>query len=112
MTQDPGLAGLGDILKQAREMSRHVAETREKLRHETYTASVGGDLVTAVVNGAGEVVKVEIAPSALDGDDREMLEDLVTAAVNEALRKAREASRQALSRLTGGIDVAGMLGLS
>lgn len=108
MSTFSSLRGMGDILKHARQMSQQLGEMRERLRSQSFTASVGGDLVKAVVNGEGELLTIEIDPSVTD---RKMLEDLVVAAVNQAAKKAREAYREALSGLTGGIDVAGMLGL-
>jgi len=106
------LPGIMDMIKQAREMSRKLGELRQRLRSETFTASVAGDLVKASVNGDGEPVKIEIDPSLLKPEEKEMLEDLIAAATAQAVRKARERYREELSRLTGGIDVMGMLGLS
>jgi len=112
VTDFPGFGGIADLLKHAREMGKQVGEVRERLRRETFSASVGGDLVKATVNGEGEVLRVEIDDALLTSDDREMLEDLVAAAVNGATKKSRDRLRQEMSRLTGGIDVAGILGLS
>ena len=108
----PNIPGLGDIVEKARDMGRQMNEVRERLRSETVEASVGGDMVSATVNGAGEVVKIKIDPSAIDPNEKEMLEDLVVAAVNQASKKARERYREEVSRLTGGIDVPGLFGLS
>lgn len=112
MSALPGIGGIGDILKHAREAGRQFKDIRERLKSRSFTASVGGDLVTATVNGEGELLKLQIDPSAASKNDREMLEDLVVAAVNQAIKKSREAYREELSGLTGGIDVAGILGLS
>ena len=112
MSEASGPGGLGDILKHAREVGKQLKEMRERQRGERFTASVGGDVVKATVNGEGELLKLEIDSSVIEANEREMLEDLVVAAVNQAVAKAREGSREQLGRLTGGIDVAGILGLS
>jgi DNA-binding YbaB/EbfC family protein len=108
----PNIPGLGNLVEKAREMGRQMNDVRERLRAETVEASVAGDMVRATVNGAGEVVKIVIDPSAIDPSEKEMLEDLVAAAVNEASKKARERYREEMSRLTGGLDVPGLLGFS
>ena len=112
MSGFPGIGGMADLLKQARDMGQKLKEVRERLRSQTFSASVGGDLVKATVNGGGELLTVEIDASLMTADDREMVEDLMVAAVNQAMKKQSEAYREQMSRLTGGIDVAGMLGLS
>ena len=106
------LGGIADLLKHAREMGQQLTQMREQLKSESFTASVGGDLVKATVSGEGELLEVEIDASLLSVDEKEMLEDLVVAAVNEARKRSQEHARKQLSALTGGIDVAGILGLS
>jgi len=108
----PNIPGLGDLVEKARSMGKQMTEIRDRLRSETVEAEVGGGIVRATVNGAGEVVKVEIDPAAIDPSEKEMLEDLVTAAVNQASRKAQQRYREELNRVTGGVDVPGLFGLS
>ena len=112
LTGLPNFPGIAELLKRAREMGAQLKETRERLRNERYSASVGGDLVKVTVNGECDVLQVEIDPSLVDSSGKEMLEDLVAAAVNQAAKKAREASREAMAKVTGGVDVSGLLGLS
>ena len=107
-----GLGGIADLLKNAREMGQQLRQMREQLKSESFTASVAGELVKATVSGEGELLEVEIDASIVSVDEKEMLEDLVVAAVNEATKKSREHARKQLSAVTGGIDVAGILGLS
>jgi DNA-binding YbaB/EbfC family protein len=75
---------------------------------KTYTASAGGGMVTAIVNGKHELVDMQINPEAVDPDDVEMLQDMVIAAVNEAMRTADNDAAQNMSRLTGGLNLGGM----
>lgn len=111
MSENMGLPGFSEIMKQAQGMGRKMQEIRDRVRKERYSASVAGDMVKATVNGDGELLKLEIDETAIDPTDKEMLEDLVIAATNQAVRKSKEAYRNELNALTGGMDVAGMLGL-
>lgn len=97
------------MMKQAQKMQRDLMQMQEDLEQQTYTASAGGGVVTATVSGKREVTGLTIDPEAVDPDDVEMLQDMVIAAVNEALRKAEEASAQSMSRLTGGLGGLGNL---
>jgi hypothetical protein len=90
-------------MKQAREMQARMEEVQGRLAEMTVEASAGGGKVTAVVSGKQEVVEIRIAPEVVDPADVEMLQDLVTAAVNEALRKATELGRAELAKATGGL---------
>ncbi len=98
---EQGLPDLQQMLKQARELSERVQRVQESLRHREVEATVGGGLVKAVVNGRLEVVRIEIDPGAAQPGDREMLQDLVVAAVNQALRRAQELAQQEVQRATG-----------
>lgn len=84
-------------------MQRQMEETTKELEAKEYTASSGGGAVTVTVSGKKEVVSVKLSEEVVDPDDIEMLEDLITAAVNEAFRKAEEDSSQAMAKLTGGL---------
>lgn len=103
-----GLGGGGnmnDMLRQAQKMQQEMLRAQEELESKSYEATVGGGMVTAVVTGRKEVSSVVIDPEAVDPDDVEMLQDLIVAAVNEALRQANEDAASQMSRLTGGMGL-------
>ena len=106
-----GFGGMNQaaMIKQAQKMQRDLLQMQEDLQQQTYTASAGGGVVTATVSGKRELTELVIDPEAVDPDDVEMLQDMVVAAVNEALRKAEEDSAQSMSRLTGGLGGLGGL---
>ena len=81
---------------------------QEEMENKTWSATAGGGMVTAIVNGKHEVVNLEIKPDAVDPDDVEMLQDMVIAAVNEAMRTADAEAAQNMSRLTGGMNLGGL----
>ena len=99
------------MMKQVQEMQRKMAQAQEELAVETVEASAGGGIVTVVITGSLEVRQVTIKPEAVDPDDVEMLQDLVVAATNEALRAAQELASTKLGGATGGIDLPNMPGL-
>ena len=99
-----GMPGnMNNLMKQAQRMQRQMEETTKELETKEYTASSGGGAVSVTVSGKKEVTAVKISPEAVDPDDVEMLEDLIVAAVNEALGKVDEASASAMSKFTGGM---------
>lgn len=105
-----GMPGnMQNIMKQAQRMQRQMEETQKELQSREYSASAGGQAVTATVNGSRELISVKIAPEAVDPDDVEMLQDLIVAAVNEAMKQAESDSTSEMSRFTGGLG--GGLGL-
>ena len=93
------------MMKQVQEMQRKMAQAQEELANETVEASAGGGMVTVVMSGALEVREVRIDPEAVDPDDVEMLQDLVMAATNEALRSAQDLAQRKLGGATGGLDL-------
>ena len=103
-----GMGGMGgnmnNMIRQAQKMQQDMMKAQEELESKTYEASAGG-VVTAVVSGTKELNSVTIDPEAVDPDDVEMLQDLIVAAVNEALRKASEDAASQMSRLTGGLGL-------
>ena len=106
-----GLAGgnLGKMLmKQMEEMQRKVERIQAELGEERIESSAGGGMVTAVANGLGELLEVRIKPEVVDPDDVEMLQDLITAAVNEALTRAHSLRETRMGEVTGGLNVPGM----
>ena len=99
-----GMPGnMSNLMKQAQRMQRQMEENQKELETKEFTAKAGGGAVTATVTGAKEVKSVVISPEAVDPDDVEMLQDMIVAAVNEALKQADEASASAMSRMTGGL---------
>lgn len=105
-----GMPGnMNNLMKQAQRMQRQMEESQKELEAKEYTASAGGGAVSVVVSGKKEVLKVTLDPDAVDPEDVEMLQDLIMAATNEALRMADEASAQMLSKMTGGLGGLGGL---
>jgi len=96
------------MMKQAQKMQEELLKMQEQLDTAEYTAAAGGGVVTATVNGKRELTALEIKPEAVDPDDVEMLQDMVIAAVNEALRKAEDTANQNMSKLTGGLNLGGL----
>jgi DNA-binding YbaB/EbfC family protein len=94
---------LGGILQQAQQLQERLANVQQELAARTVEASAGGGMVTAVVNGKLEVVRIRIEPSLLDSHDVEMLQDLVVAAVNEGIRSAQRLVADEMGKVTGGL---------
>ena len=94
---------MNNLMKQAPRMQRQMEETTKELEEKEYSASSGGGAVTVTVSGKKEVVSVKLAEEVVDPDDIEMLQDLIVAATNEALRKMEEESQAAMAKLTGGL---------
>ncbi len=100
---------MGNLMKQAQKMQQEMAKVQEELADETVEASAGGGTVTVTVTGALEVRAVKINPEAVDPEDVEMLEDLVAAATNEALKAAQDLAASKMSRVTGGMNIPGLM---
>jgi DNA-binding YbaB/EbfC family protein len=102
-----GFGGMNQMqmMKQAQKMQQDLMKMQEELDQATYTATAGGGVVKATVSGKRELVSLDIDPEAVDPEDVEMLQDMVIAAVNEALHKAEETASQSMSRLTGGLNL-------
>ena len=99
-----GMPGnMNNIMKQAQKMQKQMEEATKELQEKEETSSAGGGVVEVTVSGNREVTKVKIDPEAVDPDDVEMLEDLIMAATNEALRQIEEISAQSMSKITGGL---------
>lgn len=99
-----GMPGnMNNIMKQAQKMQKQMEEATKELQEKEVTATAGGGVVEVTVSGKREVTKVKIDPEAVDPDDVEMLEDLIMAAANEALREIEEFSTQSMSKITGGL---------
>ena len=97
-----------NMIKQAQKMQQDMLKMQEEMENKTYEATVGGGMVKAVVNGKHTVLSMEINPEAVDPDDVEMLQDLVVAAVNEAMPKAEADASASMSKLTGGLNLGGL----
>ena len=104
----PGGMNQAAMMKQAQKMQQDMIRMQEEMENKNYTASAGGGMVAATVNGKHQVVAIEIKPEAVDPDDVEMLQDMIIAAVNEAMRTADADAQQNMARLTGGFNLGGM----
>ena len=104
----PGGMNQAAMMKQVQKMQQDMIRMQEELENKTYTATAGGGMVKAEVNGKSEIVSLQIDPEALDPDDVEMLQDMVIAAVNEALRTAETDKANNMSRMTGGLNLGGL----
>ena len=102
------MPGLGDLMKQAQRLKAEMERIQTEAATKTVEGSAGGGMVTAIANGKGELLSVRVDPAAVREEDLDMLQDLITAAVNDALRKARELLAQDVSRLTGGFGLPGL----
>jgi len=97
-----------NMIKQAQKMQQDMLKMQEELENKEYEASAGGGVVTAKVNGKHEILNLSISPEAVDPEDVEMLQDMIVAAVNEAMRKADTEMQQAMGRMTGGLNLGGL----
>jgi nucleoid-associated protein EbfC len=100
--------GLAQIMKQAQQMQQKMARLQEEASQKTAEVSVGGGAVTAVVNGKNQVMSLAIRKEAVDPEDVEMLQDLVVAAVNEALKKVQSEVAAEMEKITGGMNIPGL----
>ncbi len=101
--------GLGNIMKQAQMMQQKMARMQQELEERQVEASAGGGMVTAVVNGKQRLVSLKIEKSVVDPEDVEMLQDLVVAAVNEAVKKSQDMMQEEMSKITGGFNIPGLM---
>lgn len=100
-----GFGNMGKMMKQMQKLQAQMAKLQEELAQRTVEASAGGGVVTVTVNGENQVVGVKIDPDAVDPDDVEILEDLVMAATNEALRRVQAMVAEEMGKLTGGLKL-------
>ena len=99
-----GMPGnMNNLMKQAQRMQRQMEEGQKELETKEFSATAGGGAVEAVVSGKKEILRLTLSQEVVDPEDVEMLQDLIMAAVNEALRKAEEASSELMGRMTGGL---------
>ena len=96
---------IAQIMKQAQKMQEQMARVQDELANKTVEAAAGGGMVTVTANGRQEILAVKISPEVINPQDSAMLEDLVTAAVNEALRSSRELLQEEMTKITGGLRI-------
>ncbi len=106
-----GMPNMGQLMKQAQQIQTKMAKLQEDLGDRTVEASSGGGMVIVVANGRQEVLSIKIEQEVIDPDDAEMLQDLIMAAVNDALTKAKDMVNEEMGKLTKGMDIPGMPGL-
>ena len=107
----PGMMGgnnMQQLARQAQKLQQQMTKMQEELEQREYEASAGGGMVNVKVNGKKELVSLEIKPEAVDPDDVEMLQDMVIAAVNEAMRTANDTMEREMGKLTGGLNMPGL----
>jgi len=100
--------GLGNILKQAQQMHTKITQLQEEMAKKTVEASSGGGMVNIVMNGKQEILSVKIDPEVVNREDVEMLQDLILAGVNEAIRKSHEMMAEEMKKITGGLSIPGL----
>lgn len=103
-----GLGGLSDLFKQAQEIQARLAQVQEDLARRNVEASSGGGMVRVIVNGKLTISSIKVDPTVVDPQAVEMLEDLILAAVNEGMRRAREMVSEEMSKVTGGLKIPGL----
>ena len=104
----PGGMNQAAMMKQAQKMQQEMLRMQQEMENKTYSATAGGGMVKASVNGKHELVELIVNPEAVDPDDVEMLQDMILAAVNEAMRSADTDAANNMSRLTGGMNLGGL----
>ncbi|MFO8031088.1 MAG: YbaB/EbfC family nucleoid-associated protein [Desulfohalobiaceae bacterium] len=97
-----------DMMRQAQQLQKKMAQVQQEMANTTVEASAGGGMVTVTAKGSLEIAAVQIDPSVVDAEEVEMLQDLIVAASNEALKKAREMMESEMSKVTGGLNLPGM----
>ncbi|MBC2712253.1 MAG: YbaB/EbfC family nucleoid-associated protein [Desulfosarcina sp.] len=103
------MKGMGNMMKQAQKLQSKMQRMQEELAGKTVETSAGGGMITVVANGAQQVVSIKIEKEVVDPDDVEMLQDLVLAAVNDALAKSQEMVSAEMGKLTGGMKIPGLM---
>lgn len=103
-----GMGGMANLMKQANQMQMKMKKAQEELATKEYTGTAGGGAVTAKVNGENKIINLTINPEVIKTGDVEMLQDLITAAVNDANKTAKDESQKEMSKITGGMNIPGM----
>ncbi|MEE9436423.1 MAG: YbaB/EbfC family nucleoid-associated protein [Candidatus Adiutricales bacterium] len=102
------LGGMGGLMKQAQKMQNRILKVQEEMAEKTIEASAGGGMVTVIANGRQEIVSIKVEKEVVDPDDVEMLEDLILAAVNDALKKSQQMMAEEMKKITGGMNIPGL----
>ncbi len=102
------MQNMQSLMRQIQKMQKKIMALQEELAQRTVEASVGGGMVTAVANGKQELVSIKIDPEVVNPEDIEMLQDLIVAAVNEALRRSQEMVQEEMAKVTGGLKIPGL----
>lgn len=105
----PGGGNMNSMMKKVQKMQQEMVRTQQEIEEKEFSSTAGGGVIEAVVNGKKEVVKIKIDEDVVDPEDTEMLEDLVVAAINDALKKADEYSQKEMGKLTGNINITGLM---
>jgi DNA-binding YbaB/EbfC family protein len=106
-----GIPSMGNLMKQAQQIQARIAKLREELGEKTIEVSSGGGMVTVVVNGRQEMLSIKIDAEVINPNDLEMLQDLILAAVNDGMSRAKNMVTEEMRKLTGGIDLSNIPGL-
>ncbi len=99
---------MSSIMQQAQKIQQNMAKVQDELAQKTVIGTAGGGMVTVTVNGKSEILSIALEPAVIDPNEAEMLQDLITAATNDALRRAKELGKAELGKLTGGINIPGL----
>ena len=102
------MQNFGNIMKQAKKMQEQIGQLQRELEMKTVEAQAGGGMVRVIVNGKFEIISMKIGKEVVNPEDIEMLQDLITAAVNEGIRKAQEMASAEMAKITGGLGIPGM----
>jgi len=102
------MKGMNDLMRQAQIMQKKIMESQKAIEQQQVEATSGGGMVTAVMTGGLDLVSIKIDPAAVDPNDVDMLQDLILAAVNEAVKKAKAMKEEEMSKLTGGMNIPGL----
>jgi len=104
-----GMPNMGNLLKKAQQLQEKMAALQEELSEKTVETSAGGGMVTVIATGKQEIASIKIDPEVVNQEDIEMLEDLVLAAVNDALFQAKQMVSEEMTKLTGGVNIPGLM---
>lgn len=105
----PGGANMNNMMKQVKKMQEQMEKAQQEIEEKEFESTSGGGVVSATVNGKKEVISIKIDPDVIDPEDSDMLEDLIIAAINDAMKKADEYSGQTMGKLTGGLNIPGLM---
>ena len=105
----PGGANMNNMMKQVKKMQEQMEKAQQEIEEKEFESTSGGGVVSATVNGKKEVIAIKIDPDVIDPEDSEMLEDLIIAAINDAMKKADEYSGETMGKLTGGLNIPGLM---